>query len=70
MILTKLILPSEKINDGVVDSENALFPDYFDAHNLGIIKGHHLIGARSSYYNQEAFLKALVVYLSYFKLLN
>jgi len=70
MILTKLVLPSEKINDGVVDSENALFPDYFEAYNLGIIKGHHLIGVRSSYYNQEALIKAHVVYLSYFKKLD
>lgn len=70
MILTKAFFQNQKLNDGIVTAENALFPSYFDAHNLGILKGHHLIGTRSSTYNQEALLEAHVIYLQYFKLLD
>lgn len=70
MILTKIFFPSESINDGIVDAENALYPDYFKGSNLGIIKGHHLIGTRSSFYSQEALLEAHVIYLHYMKLLS
>ncbi|MDC1173874.1 hypothetical protein OAT67_00630 [Bacteriovoracaceae bacterium] len=69
MILTKVFFSSESINDGIVDAENALYPDYFKGRNLGIIKGHHLIGTRSSFYSQEALLEAHVIYLKYMKLL-
>ncbi|MCO4792922.1 MAG: hypothetical protein KC493_04375 [Bacteriovoracaceae bacterium] len=65
MILTKLFFKSQKTNDGVVESDQAFFPDYFDAHNLGIIRGHHLVGTRSSMYSQEALLEAHLIYLSY-----
>ncbi len=65
MILTKAFFQNEKLNDGVVVAENALFPSYFDSHNFGIMKGHHLIGTRSSTYNQEALLEAHVIYLQY-----
>lgn len=70
MMLTKAFFQNRKLNDGIVTAENALFPSYFDAHNFGILKGHHLIGTRSSTYNQEALLEAHVIYLQYFKLLD
>lgn len=65
MILTKLFFQSESINDGIVDAERALFPDYFQGMNLGILKGHHLIGTRSSDYVQEALIEAHIVFLNY-----
>ena len=68
MILAKMIFPSKSVNDGVVDAENAKFPDYFKAINLGIIRGHHLIGARSSTYSQEALITAHVIFLKYMNL--
>jgi hypothetical protein len=70
MILTKAFFQNDKLNDGVVVAENALFPSYFDSHNFGIMKGHHLIGTRSSTYNQEALLEAHVIYLQYLNQLN
>lgn len=69
MMLTKAILRSDKSNDGVVDVENAQFPSYFPAHNLGVLEGHHLVGSRSSFYDQDALMKAHLIYLSYKKLL-
>lgn len=69
MMLTKLIFPSDSINDGIVDAENALFPDYFQGLNLGIVKGHHLVGTRSSYYSQEALLEAHIIFLDYLEML-
>lgn len=65
MILAKLFFPSKSTNDGIVDAENAFFPDYFNALNLGIIKGHHLIGAQSSTYSQEALISAHIIFLKY-----
>lgn len=65
MVLTKLFFQSESINDGIVDAERALFPDYFQGMNLGIMKGHHLIGTRSSDYVQEALIEAHIVFLNY-----
>lgn len=70
MILTKAFFQNDKLNDGVVVAENALFPSYFDSHNFGIMKGHHLIGTRSSTYNQEALLEAHVIYLQYINKLD
>jgi hypothetical protein len=70
MILTKLFFQSDSINDGIVDAENALYPDYFKGLNLGIIKGHHLIGTRSSTFSQEALLEAHIIFLNYLGLLN
>ena len=70
MILTKLFFQSESINDGIVDADRALYPDYFNGINLGIINGHHLIGTRSSDFVQEALIEAHIVFLNYLGLLN
>jgi hypothetical protein len=69
MMLTKAIFRSQKSNDGVVDVENAQFPYYFKGHNLGVLEGHHLVGSRSSFYDQEALMKAHIIFLNYKKLL-
>jgi hypothetical protein len=69
MMLTKAIFRSQKSNDGVVDVENAQFPFYFKGLNLGVLEGHHLVGSRSSFYDQEALMKAHLIYLDYKKLL-
>lgn len=65
MILAKLVFQSKKENDGVVDIENAHFPDYFESFNLGEIDGHHLVGNRSSYFEQEVLLESLILFLQY-----
>jgi hypothetical protein len=65
MMLTKAFFRSRKSNDGIVDVENAQFPEYFNGHNLGILEGHHLVGSRSSFYDQEALLKAHLIFLHY-----
>ena len=70
MILTKLFFQSKSMNDGIVDVEKALYPDYFQGINLGIMKGHHLIGTRSSDYVQEALIEAHIVLLNYLGLLR
>lgn len=70
MVLTKLFFQSPSINDGIVDAEKALYPDYFQGINLGILKGHHLIGTRSSDYVQEALIEAHIVFLNYLGLLS
>jgi hypothetical protein len=69
MMLAKALFQSANPNDGVVDIENAQFPNYFKALNLGVIEGHHLVGSRSSFYDQEALLKAHLIFLRYKKLL-
>ncbi len=69
MILTKAIFMSRKSNDGVVDTDRAQFPTYFKGINLGVLEGHHLVGTRSSFYNQEALLEAHLVFLLYKKLI-
>lgn len=69
MMLTKAIFRSPNSNDGVVDVENAQFPHYFKGHNLGVLEGHHLVGSRSSLYDQEALMKAHIIFLHYKKLL-
>jgi hypothetical protein len=65
MVLTKALLQSSEQNDGVVDIGSSQFPDYFHAHNFGILRGHHLIGTRSSFFSQEALLEAHLIYLNY-----
>tara|TARA_R110000868_G_scaffold320917_8_gene582005 strand:- start:3603 stop:4799 length:1197 start_codon:yes stop_codon:yes gene_type:complete len=65
MMLTKLLFQSKHPNDGVVDVQFAQFPSFFEAHNLGITEGHHLVGTRSSEYPQEALLEALIIFLRY-----
>ncbi len=65
MVLTKLIFQSSENNDGVVDTKNSQYPDYFKGINLGILRGHHLIGTRSSFYNQEALLETHLVMLNF-----
>lgn len=65
MVLTKLIFQSSENNDGVVDTKNSQYPKYFKGINLGILKGHHLIGTRSSFYNQEALLETHLVMLNF-----
>jgi hypothetical protein len=37
--------------------------------NLGILEGHHLIGLRSSLFDQEALMKAHLLFLNYKKML-
>ena len=69
MMLAKIIFRSQKSNDGIVDVENAQFPSYFKGHNLGVLDGHHLVGSRSSFYDQEALMKAHIIFLDYKKLL-
>lgn len=69
MMLTKALFNSSKKNDGVVDIENALFPAYFNGLNLGVLKGHHLVSSRSSLYDQEALMSAIIIFLNYKKLL-
>lgn len=71
MLLAKGLFKSRLKNDGVVDAENALFPNYFkQGLNLGIIKGHHLVGTRSSYFCQEALLESIIIFLNYKKLIS
>lgn len=70
MMLAKAFFRSQKSNDGVVDVENAQFPSYFNGLNLGILEGHHLVGSRSSFYDQEALMKAHLIFLSYKKLIK
>lgn len=70
MILTKAFFQSQSINDGIVDAERAMYPDYFQGINLGILQGHHLIGTRSSDYVQEALIEAHITFLNYLSLLN
>ncbi len=66
MVLTKAIFKSTMKNDGVVDAENSLYPYYFDRGiNLGIMRGHHLVGTRSSFFCQEALLESLIIFLHY-----
>lgn len=66
MILTKAFFKSTMKNDGVVDAENSLFPYYFERGiNLGILRGHHLVGTRSSFFCQEALLESLIIYLQF-----
>lgn len=65
MVLTKMFFRSKELNDGVVEAWQAMFPPYFKALNLGVIKGHHLVGTRSSKYSQEALLEAHIVFLNY-----
>jgi hypothetical protein len=69
-MLTKAFFRSHKSNDGVVDVENAQFPTYFNGINLGILEGHHLVGSRSSFYDQEALMKAHLIFLNYKKLIK
>lgn len=59
MMMAKVLLKIEGENDGVVELDHSRFPDDFNSVNLGAIKGHHLIGNRSSYYAQEALLEAM-----------
>ena len=70
MILTKAFFQSQKQNDGVVDVENAQFPAFFKGINLGVLEGHHLVGSRSSFYDQEALMKAHLIFLNYKKLIK
>jgi hypothetical protein len=69
MMLAKLLFPCRSINDGIVDVLHAQFPSYFNATNLGIVSGHHLIGARSTFYSQEALIEAHIIFLHYMKLI-
>ena len=61
---------SELIEDisAQFDVENAQFPHFFKGMNLGVLEGHHLVGSRSSLYDQEALMKAHLIFLRYKKL--
>jgi hypothetical protein len=63
MILAKMFFYSKNPNDGIVDVTHALFPKSFTSHNLGVLKGHHLSGSRSSSFDQEALIEAHIIYL-------
>lgn len=65
MKLTKIILNTREANDGIVETSNALFPDYFFGVNLGVERGHHLVGVASSSYPQEELIEAHIIYLQY-----
>lgn len=67
MMMTKAFFRSKKSNDGIVDVENAQFPEFFNGMNLGVLEGHHLVGSRSSLYDQEALMKAHLIFLNYKK---
>lgn len=69
MMITKVLLNSDRINDGVVDADRAMFPDYFSSYNLGIVNGHHLVGNRSSLFAQEAIIEAHLIFLKYLNLI-
>ncbi|RLA64215.1 MAG: hypothetical protein DRQ89_04465 [Epsilonproteobacteria bacterium] len=69
MILTKMFFRSKNINDGIVDVTKAHFPKYYPAINLGTVRGHHMIGTRSSYFSQEALIESLLIFLNYKKLI-
>jgi len=69
MVLTKAFFRSKNANDGIVDVEKAHFPKYFPALNLGTVRGHHLIGTRSSYFSQEALIESLLIFLHFKKLI-
>lgn len=69
MLLTKAFFQSSKPNDGIVDVEHAQYPKEFGT-NLGICRGHHLIGQRSSHFSQEALIEAHIVTLNKLGLLN
>lgn len=63
MMITKLLIPAAgSSNDGLVDVKRAHFPDYFKSIKLGTIRGHHLIGARSSSFRQEALIESMVIF--------
>lgn len=66
MILTKLIFKNDSPNDGIVDINRAHFPEHFPSINLGNLKGHHLISARSSTFNQTALVKSFLVFFDYY----
>jgi hypothetical protein len=70
MMMAKAFFMSHKSNDGVVDVENAQFPSYFKGFNLGILEGHHLVGIRSSLYDQEALMKSHLIFLKYKNLIS
>jgi hypothetical protein len=70
MIIAKALLSSSQRNDGLVDVNNAQFPDYFNALNLGSVKGHHLVSTDSSSFNQEALIEAHIIFLNYLGLIN
>ncbi len=70
MMLTKAIFNNGKENDGVVTTESAQFPSYFKGINLGVVKGHHLVGTRSSFYSQEALIESLIIFLKYKNLID
>ena len=69
MVATKLLFSSSKTNDGVVDIDSAFFPNYFNSINLGVVKGHHLIGARSSSFAQESLIMTHIIFLKYLNLI-
>lgn len=70
MVLTKIIFQSKEKNDGIVECKMAQFPQYFKGINLGNVKGHHLIGTRSSYHSQEALIEAHIIYLNYLNFID
>ena len=70
MLFAKFLLKNDKPNDGVVDIEQAHFPDCFEHINLGTVNGHHLIGTRSSTFNQEALIQAHIITLHFLGVLD
>ncbi|MFW5887596.1 MAG: hypothetical protein ACOCUH_02245, partial [Bacteriovoracia bacterium] len=70
MLMAKMLFQSKTDNDGVVDAENARFPEYIPSLDLGKINAHHLVGCRYSSFNQEAFFQAYIITLNYLGLLK
>ena len=70
MLFAKFLFKNEKPNDGIVGIDRAHFPPSFKHMNMGVIKGHHLIGVRSSTFNQEALIQTYIMTLNYIGVLH
>lgn len=70
MSFAKFFFQSEHPNDGIVDVTCAQFPEDFPATNLGVVKAHHWVSSQSSFFNQEALFRSLVITLHYLGLLK
>ena len=70
MLFSKFLLRHNKPNDGMVDTDQAHFPHSFKHLNLGTIDGHHLVGTRSSMFDQETLLQTYIITLHYLGVLH
>ena len=70
MLFSKFLLKHDRPNDGVVDTDQAHFPHSFKHINLGTVGGHHLVGTRSSMFDQETLLQTYIITLHYLGVLR